>query len=241
MVLELDVNSAESRNHLVSEVERAWGTLDILVNNAGISYRAVVEHMSEEDEMVQMQTNYFGPMALIRRVLPGMRIKGRGKIINVSSVSGMLSMPTMASYSASKHALEGASEALWYEARPLGVTVSLIQPGFVNSQSFLKVNYTELSRPDRIGDAAYSDYYRYMVPFIEKMMRWSRTTSDDVARKIIKTIRTENPPLWISATPDATFFYYIRRLLPRRWLLPFLFLCLPKARTWGDGYSKRRN
>src|SRR5690606_8275736 len=122
-----------------------WDGVSILINNAGISYRAVVEHMNDKDEQLQMAVNYFGPVALIRLVLPFMREQGRGKIINISSVSGMLAMPTMASYSASKHALEGVSEALWYEAKPLGVNVSLIQPGFIRSKSFKNVYFTEAS------------------------------------------------------------------------------------------------
>jgi short-subunit dehydrogenase len=104
------------------------------ISRPSASYRAVVEHMSEPEEQHQFDTNYFGAVGLIRLVLPYMREIGRGKIINVSSVSGMLAMPTMGSYSASKYALEGLSEALWYEVRPLGINVSLIQPGFVKSK-----------------------------------------------------------------------------------------------------------
>jgi len=101
--------------------------------------------MTVADEQLQMQTNYFGPLALIRDLLPSMREKGRGKIINVSSVSGMIAMPTMASYSASKHALKGASEALWYEMKPYGINVSLIQPGFIKSNSFHNVYFSHSS------------------------------------------------------------------------------------------------
>src|SRR5690606_41364629 len=96
---------------------------------------------------------------------------------------------------ASKHALEGASEALWYEMKPLGISVSMIQPGFINSNSFKKVYYTEHSHPDRCEFGDYSDYYAHMSPFIARLMRWSPTTSDQVARLILKVIRTENPQI----------------------------------------------
>lgn len=235
----LDVNSEISRSALVAEIEEKWDGVDILINNAGISYRAVVEHMTETDELLQLQTNYLGPMGLVRLVLPRMREKGRGKIINISSVSGMLAMPTMASYSASKYALEGASEALWYEMRPLGITVSLIQPGFIHSGSFKNVYYTEKSKSPKTEEA-YFDYYKNMGPFIEKMMNMSPITPSDIAKKILKVVQTENPPLWVPVTPDAVIFYYVRRLLPRRWLLPILFHCLPKGRTWAKTYSKKR-
>jgi hypothetical protein len=218
-----------------------WGGVNVLVNNAGISYRSVVEHMTETDEVRQMATNYFGPMGLIRLVLPHMREMGRGKIICVSSVSGMLAMPTMASYSASKYALEGACEALWYECRPLGIDISLVQPGFIRSKSFHNVYHTELSDPKNSKAGPYHDYYEHMGPFVETMMRKSLSNPQKIAKLIIKTIQTERPQLWMPATLDALGFYYIRRIFPRRYLLPFLFYCLPGARHWGKDYSKKRS
>lgn len=240
IVRELDVTSEAQRESLCAEIHSLWGGVDILVNNAGVSYRAVVEHMTEADEVYQINTNYIGPMGLIRLVIGHMREKGRGKVINISSVSGMLAMPTMASYSASKHALEGASEALWYEMKPLGVDVCLIQPGFINSNSFFNVSYTKASQHAEYGHEIYSDYYQNMTPFVEKMMRRSPITPEHIAKTVLKVIRTENPPLWIPATPDAVVFYYLRRLLPRRWLLPFLFYCLPNSHKWAKEYSHRR-
>jgi short-subunit dehydrogenase len=235
----LDVTDDASRLRAVEATIRRWGAVDILINNAGISYRAVVEHMTEEDECRQMATNYFGPLGLIRAVLPGMRERGRGKIINVSSVSGMLAMPTMASYSASKYALEGASEALWYELKPFGVNVTLVQPGFIHSKSFQNVYYSRASHPAN-ADGPYSAYYRSMSPFVERLMRLARATPEKIADRVLKIIRTENPSLWAPATLDAYAFYYLRRFLPRRFLLHFLFRCLPRARRWGEGYSHRR-
>jgi len=239
-IRELDVINDWHRRELIREISEKWEGVNILVNNAGISYRAVLEHMSEQNEQHQMATNYFGPVALIRLVLPYMRFVGRGKIINVSSVSGMLAMPTMASYSASKYALEGVSEALWYETKPLGINVSLIQPGFIRSNSFMNVYYTEASKPIPGSTSAYADYYENMVPFVERLMGLSPTRPHDVAKIVLNVIRTEDPPLWVPATYDATIFYYVRRLVPRRFLLPLLFMALPGARKWGTGYSKRR-
>ena len=240
-IVELDVVDEESRFNCIERIRNVWGDVDILINNAGISYRSVVEHMSEDDEQIQMQTNYFGPMALIKMVITSMREKGRGKIINVSSVSGMLAMPTMASYSASKHALEGASEALWYEMKPFGINVSLIQPGFINSQSFQNVYYSKKAKSENMKtDGVYSDYYQHMGPFIKKLMKISWTTSDDVARKILWVVRKENPPLWVPATHDAIVFYLLRRLIPRRWLMPILFFFLPKSKLWALRHTRRR-
>lgn len=240
LIRELDITDADSRRHLVSELLLIWGCVDILVNNAGISFRSVVEHMSEEDERLQMNTNYHGPMELIKLVAPSMRAKGRGKIINVSSVSGMLAMPTMASYSASKYALEGATEALWYEMRPFGIDVSLIQPGFIHSNSFKNVYYSEKANYEERNDGPYAEYYRSMTPFVEKLMGLSQTPPEKIAQLVLDVVLTIQPPLWIPATFDAEFFYYLRRLFPRRLLHPFLFRCLPNIKAWGIRYTRKR-
>lgn len=240
LIRELDVCDDHSRRHLVSEIIERWGCVDILVNNAGISFRSVVEHMSESDERLQMTTNYFGPMELIKLVIPSMRTKGRGKIINVSSVSGMLAMPTMASYSASKYALEGATESLWYEMRPFGVDVSLIQPGFIHSNSFQNVYYSDKSKTEESHEGPYTEFYRSMAPFVEKLMGLSRSPPEKVAQLVLDVILTVRPPLWIPATFDAEFFYYLRRIFPRRLLSPFLFRCLPNVKKWGTRYTHKR-
>lgn len=238
-VRSLDVTSETDRNTLISEISEAWGGVNILINNAGVSYRAVVEHMSVTEEQHQFNVNYFGPVNLIRSVLPYMRKVGRGKIINVSSVSGMLAMPTMGSYSASKYALEGLSEALWYEIRPLGINVSLIQPGFVRSKSFMNVIYSAQSGPEHGVEGLYADYYQHMTPFIERLMEFSFTTPASVARRVLKTMKRKNPPLWIPATFDAKVFYYLRRFVPRRILLELLFATLPRVRIWARKYTNR--
>jgi short-subunit dehydrogenase len=240
MIRALDVTSEADRKKLIEDVVQRWGSINILVNNAGIAYRSVFEHMTSESELHQMDTNYLGPAGLIRLILPVMRQQGRGKIINISSVSGMLAMPTMASYSASKYALEGMSEALWYEGRPFGINVSLIQPGFIHSKSFQRVYYTEASKPPGSFESDYGDYYANMEPFIHKLMDWSITNPPKIAKLVLKVIRTEDPPLWIPATIDAWAFYYLRRMVPRRLLLPLLFAALPKSRTWGKRFTRKR-
>ncbi|MBL7544559.1 MAG: SDR family oxidoreductase [Bdellovibrionaceae bacterium] len=239
-IWDLDVTEKGSRSTIANRITDEWGGVDILINNAGISYRSVIEHMTHEDEQLQMATNYLGPMALIRAVLPSMRGKGRGKIINISSVSGMLAMPTMSSYSASKAALEGASEALWYEMRPFGIDVSLIQPGFIHSESFKNVRYTEKARHSENGRDDYSAFYQNMKPFVSKVMGLSRATPESVASLVLHVIQTERPPLWVPASLDAEFFYYLRRLMPRRLLHPLLFKFLPGVKSWGVGFTHKR-
>ncbi len=229
LLLPLDVTRAEERRAVVAAAAARWGGVDVLINNAGVSYRAALEDMSEADEAAQQAVNYFAPVALARLVLPHMRAQRWGRILNVSSVSGMMAMPTMGSYSASKWALEGASEALWYEMRPWGVRVSLVQPGFVRSDSF-----TRVLRPasEEEGQGAYAAYYRHMSPFIAKLMLKSPATADQVAARILACAGRRRPPLRMAVTPDARIFYLLRRLLPRALYHALLFRSLPGIRRW---------
>ncbi len=230
----LDVTSPQERNAVVAEAERDSGGIDILINNAGIAYRSVVEHVAEDEWIAQLDVNFRSPMELIRLVLPGMREKRAGRIITVSSVGGMMAMPTMAAYSASKFALEGAHESLWYEVRPWGIKVTLLQPGFIDSDGFQKVRYTSRSgRSEQDPDDPYHWHYVNMAPFIARLMRSSLATPDSVARVVRKTMRRRNPPLRVPATFDAFAFSVLRRILPRSTYHWLLYKMLPHVGSWG--------
>jgi NAD(P)-dependent dehydrogenase (short-subunit alcohol dehydrogenase family) len=175
----LDVTDGDQRLAVVEQVTRSHGGIDVLINNAGVAYRSVVEHVTEEERIEQMGVNFRGPMELARLVLPYMRQQRSGRIINVSSVGGMMAMPTMAVYSASKFALEGATESLYYEVKPWGIKVSLIEPGFIHSSSFQKVHYTSLgAHAERDPEDPYYMHYHHMTPFIERMMDLTLATPD---------------------------------------------------------------
>ncbi len=229
----LDINIAEERIQLIKEIKNIWGDIDILVNNAGISFRAVVEQMTEEDELLQIKTNFISPMELTRLVLPGMRKKRAGRIINVSSVGGMMAMPTMGSYSASKFALEGASEALWYEMRPWNVKVTLVQPGFINSAAFSHVYLNKKAKNSIANKDDYHVYYWSMGEFVEKLMHRAKATSESVAEVIYQVMLKKNPPLRVAATLDAYFFGILRRILPRALYHQILYRMLPNISSWG--------
>ena len=235
MIRALDVSSDEQRRFVVDEMNARWGAVDVLINNAGVAYRAVVEHVTEQDRLIQMDVNFRSPMELTRLVLPRMREQRFGRIMNVSSVGGMMAMPTMAVYSASKFALEGASEALWYEVRPWNVRVSLIQPGFIRSDGFEKVRFTPLSRASQ-GDSPdpYSNHYRFMERFIASLMGRALATPDSVARTVLRQMSRRRPPLRVPATLDARLFSMLRRLLPRRLYHWVLYRSLPGIGRWGS-------
>jgi len=230
----LDVTVAEQRVAVIDEIERSLGGLDVLVNNAGVSVRSVVEHVTEDIRKRQIDINFRSPMELTRLALPGMRARRRGRIVNISSVGGMMAMPTMAVYSASKFALEGACEALWYEVRPWNIHVSLVAPGFINSDGFEKVWLTPM------GEAAidtpsspYHRHYIHMRGFIGQIMKRVPSTPERVARTVVRVIERRRPPLRVPATFDAWLFAWIRRLLPRRIYHAALYWSLPGVRSWG--------
>ncbi len=230
----LDVTQRPQRVALVEEIDEELGGVDVLVNNAGVAYRSVVEHVNERERLAQMDVNFLSPMHLIRLALPRMREKGRGRIINVSSVGGMMAMPTMSIYAASKFALEGMTEALWYEVRPWGIHVTLIEPGFIHSSSFRNTRETVDSRQSREAvDDPYHAHYESMAPFIERLMLRASATPHRVAKQIAKVIRMRRPPLRLQATIDARVFSLLRRILPQRMYHAVLYRCLPGIRGWG--------
>lgn len=129
LAVPLDVRFGDQVITAVDTVHQHFGVIDVLVNNAGYGYRAAVEE-GEEDEIKQMfETNYYGAVRMINAALPGMRHHRSGTIINISSIAGQRSAPGSGFYAASKAALESTSEALQQELEPLGIRVSIVQPG----------------------------------------------------------------------------------------------------------------
>lgn len=230
----LDVASEAERQAVVGEALTRWDGVDILINNAGLAYRAVVEHFTEADDLEELQVNFIGPMALIQLVLPRMRDKRSGRILNISSVGGMMAMPTMALYSASKFALEGACESLWYEVRPWNIKVSLVEPGFIHSDGFKHTRYTpESAEATRDPANPYHAHYRHMENFITRLMEKTSATPERVAAVILRLMERRHPPLRVPATLDAHFFALLRRVLPRSLYHAALYRSLPGVRHWG--------
>jgi NAD(P)-dependent dehydrogenase (short-subunit alcohol dehydrogenase family) len=129
MTLALDVTDDKQRRDAVARAEEAFGSTDVLVNNAGHGYSAAIEEGEECDIREMFDINFFALAALTRLVLPGMRSRGRGHIVNISSVGGLVGNPASGYYSATKFAVEGLSQALAKEVAPLGIRVTLIEPG----------------------------------------------------------------------------------------------------------------
>jgi len=127
-VEQLDV-AARSVGAKVRELQLKYGPIEALVNNAGIAICGAFEEQSDFDVRHQFETNLFGAMAVTRALLPSMRALSRGRVINVSSISGRVGFPALAPYAATKHALSGFTEGLRYELAPHGIVVCLVEPG----------------------------------------------------------------------------------------------------------------
>ena len=128
LVLALDVTDPVEVGAAVTSAEKHFGRIDVLVNNAGIGYFGAVEE-SDDDEVRRMfEINFFGLSAMTRAVLPIMRKRRSGHIVNISSIGGLRSFPTLAYYNATKYAVEGFSEALSIEVAPLGIKVTIVEP-----------------------------------------------------------------------------------------------------------------
>lgn len=128
-VVDMDVTKEASVKEAMDGILAEAGNIDILINNAGIMYLGITEAFSVEQARFQMETNYFGAIRIMQAVLPSMRKAGSGLIINTSSLVGRMSPPFFGTYTATKHALEGYSQALRYEVSPFGVDVVMVEPG----------------------------------------------------------------------------------------------------------------
>ncbi len=134
-MLALDVTDDASVHTAVAQVVAEAGRLDVLINNAGYDIYGAAEETTLDELLAQMDTNFVGAVRLTTAVLPYMRRQGGGRIVNMSSVGGLLALPYNSAYAASKFALEGYSESLRYELLPAQISVSLIEPGQVRTDT----------------------------------------------------------------------------------------------------------
>lgn len=129
LALDLDVTNSAQIGQAVKAAEDRFGRIDVLVNNAGYGYQASIEEGDDDEIRAQFEANIFGLFAMTRAVLPGMRTRRKGHVINISSVAGFIGFPGSGYYAASKHAVEGWSDALKAECEPLGIRVTCVEPG----------------------------------------------------------------------------------------------------------------
>jgi NAD(P)-dependent dehydrogenase (short-subunit alcohol dehydrogenase family) len=207
----LDVCSDASVHSAVQTVLGKTGAIDVLVNNAGVNYTAAVEDLSMEDWRAQFETNVFGVLRVTRAVLPRMRDRRSGRILMMSSLSGLVTPPTQGAYSSSKHALEGLSNALRMELYPFGIDVVLIQPGYIITG--IQKTAAELSKPYLEKGGPYAPLYAKFFTSVNDMRTKSKYTPEDCARVMLHAIETPRPKARYGVTSLAPFVKWSKRLL----------------------------
>ena len=207
-MLTLDVTSDASVEAAVTEVMRAEGRIDLLVNNAGFGVApGGAEESSIEQARSIFDTNFFGIVRMTRAVVPHMRRRGSGRIINIGSVLGFLPMPFGALYAATKHAIEGYSESLDHELRTRGIRVSVIEPAYTKTQ--FDANFLE---PD-----AKLDEYREARAALDKRLKEVMAEADRpdvVAAVVLRAASAMRPKLRYTAGGLASRLRWLRRFAP---------------------------
>ena len=214
--LALDVTDNASAARAVGEIERRAGAVDVLVNNAGIAIVAVMEEITLDDLRKQFETNVIAPVRMAQLVLPGMRERRRGRIINMSSIAGKVSNPLMGPYSGSKHALEAVSDSMRLELAQFGIQVVLIEPGFIptninQASAGLSAMYVQNAE-----GSAYARTYAGFLEMWKKVVNRSRSKPEDCARVILQAIRAESPKARYLVTREAKISAAMKWLLSDR-------------------------
>ncbi|MGB0035056.1 MAG: SDR family oxidoreductase [Candidatus Acidiferrales bacterium] len=211
--IELDVCDDGSVDRAVAEIERRAGPVDILVNNAGIAIAAAMEEISLADLRKQFETNLFGVVRITQRVLPEMRRRRRGRIINMSSIGGKISQPLFGPYSASKHALEAVSDAMRLELYPFNIFVVLIEPGYIPTS--MNRTAAELSSVYAKGaeQSPYRGIYQGFLNTWEKTKKTSHYVPEDCARVVLQAVEETPPRARYVVTREAKIGVFFRRVL----------------------------
>jgi NADP-dependent 3-hydroxy acid dehydrogenase YdfG len=212
MPISLDVTKEESLVTCVEQILKETGSIDILINNAGSGYYGALEDMPISDAKYQLEVNVFGVARLIQLVLPIMRKNNYGKIVNISSIGGKVTLPTGVWYHASKFAIEGLSDALRKEVKSFGIDVIVIEPGGTKSEM------TELGTEylNRIsGNTAYS----HLAKGVSNMYAATEKNASDpivIAKLIKKGIEAKCPKTRYVGASGAKMMLFLRKIMSDR-------------------------
>jgi NAD(P)-dependent dehydrogenase (short-subunit alcohol dehydrogenase family) len=216
--LQLDVTDEASMTAAVKAVEDAEGAVGVLVNNAGYSLSGAVETLSMDDLRRQFETNVFGLVRMCQLVLPGMRGRGWGRIVNISSMGANLVFPGGGAYHASKFAVNALSDALRFEVKGFGVHVVIVQPGLIRT-SFGEVAATAVGHAE--GDTPYASFNAQVAQatrdiYVKGPARHLGAGPEAVAKTIERAITTKSPKIRYRVTPSARLLIGQRALLTDR-------------------------
>ncbi len=215
--LQLDVTDESSMAAAVAAVESEHGAVGGLVNNAGYGQEGAFEDTSMDDVRRQFDTNVFGLIRMCQLVLPAMRAKGDGRIVNVSSVGGKVTFPGGAYYHGTKHAVEGLSDVLRFEVRGFGIYVSIVEPGLIKT-AFGDTAHASI---DQHSDSPYRDFNaavakRVAGAYEGVMGKVTATGPKPVARAIDHAVSSSRPRTRYRVTAGARIVLTTRKLLPDR-------------------------
>lgn len=211
-IYKLDVTNNQDCQSLQQIIDNEFdGYLDCLINNAGYGLFGPLEELTEAQIRHQLEVNLFGSILVTKSLLPYLR-KAKGRIINISSVLGYLPFPLQSLYVTSKYALEGFSESLHYEMAPLGVQVSLIEPGAFRTR--FGQNAMHSSNEHEIS--CYQLQKFNLAQFRERLSTRKNGEAEVVAHTIIKLLNKSKMPLRKRVGWDANVFYFLRRFLPEK-------------------------
>lgn len=205
----LDVTRFDDVPAFIDGVVRDYGRIDVLVNNAGFAVGGFAEDIKLEELRLQLETNFFGAVAMTKAVLPGMRSQRSGHIIQVSSIGGLLGSVSVSSYSASKHALEGWSESLRLEVNSLGIRVVLVEPG-----AFDTGIWTHGARMGAEAVKKTSPNHERSLRMRTNIQKLPKADPIEVATAIVRIAQDPNPKLRYVIGRDAKIQLALKRLLP---------------------------
>jgi NAD(P)-dependent dehydrogenase (short-subunit alcohol dehydrogenase family) len=215
-LLPLDVTQPDSVQACVDAVMAQTGRIDVLINNAGYDLYGAAEETDMMTLNAQMDANFYGAVRMTAAVLPIMRAQRSGRIINNSSIGGLLALPYNSAYAASKFALEGYSESLRYELLPLGIYVSLIEPGSVATDT-LDTSIREVE-----ANSIYAAQRQRMTQMMRETGAASRLTTQQIAETVYRIVIAARPHLRYPIGTLARFMPILRTLLPQRMYESFM-------------------
>jgi len=194
----LDVTDFDAIDGVVAEIEAGVGTIDVLVNNAGYGHEGIMEESPLSEMRQQFDVNVFGAVAMMKAVLPFMRKRRRGHILNITSMGGHITMPGIAYYCGSKFALEGISEALGKEVKPLGIAVTAVAPGSFRTDW---AGRSMTRTPRSISD--YDDIFNPIRQAREEKSGKQLGDPRKAARAMLAAIAADHPPAHLLLGSDA--------------------------------------
>lgn len=207
IMLPCDVTDDASVEAAIKMVLDRTGRIDLLVNNAGTGMAGGAEEFSTEEAKALFDINVIGIIRATRAALPTMRAQRQGRIVNISSVFGLIPAPHLALYAATKFAVEGYSESLDHEVRPFGIRVVLVEPGFTDTS--FKQNTVRPLRPLRVYDKARADLDAYF-----RKLAAVGDSPELVAEVVVKAALDETPRLRYPASNSARRISMLRRFAP---------------------------